>query len=64
MAESKQAEKAASKQAEQDAADVEAFLAAHRGERLLRGTDGSFDHVAYEEARREERLAEESDDKG
>lgn len=51
------AEKAAEVQAEQDDADIEAFLAAQRGERLLRGADGSYDHIAFESLKRDERLA-------
>lgn len=51
----REAEKEAEDQAERDAADVEAFLSAHRGEQLLRGSDGSFDHVAYTVACERER---------
>lgn len=51
------AAKVAQEQSKQDDADVEAFLAHQRGERLLRGQDGSFDHVAFSAALREERLA-------
>lgn len=43
----KAAQVKAAEQAKQDDADIETFLAFHRGERLLRGGTGSFDPVAY-----------------
>lgn len=62
MTDSKQAQvdKEAEKKAKQDASDVETFLAAHRGERLLRGENGAFDLVSYEEGLRNERLVAEA----
>lgn len=61
----KQAErdrKRAEKQAEWDAADIEAFLAADRGERLLRGEDGSLIHAQHHDARQAEREREFDDE--
>ncbi len=49
-------------QSERDAGDVEAFLSAHRGEQLLRGPGGSFDHAAYTADRERERVENEQDD--
>jgi len=49
--------KRAEEQAKQDEADVEVFLAAHRGEKVLR-RNGSFDHVAFDKARQAEKGAE------
>lgn len=57
-------ERVAVQQGEQDDADIEAFLAAQRGERLLRGGDGSYDHVAFAALQREERLAKAREDAG
>lgn len=54
--------KEAEEQAKQDEADVEAFLAVQRGEKLLRGDDGSFDHPAFLARREAERRAEEDDE--
>lgn len=51
-------------QGEQDEADIEAFLAAKRGEEILRGQDGSFDHIAFRMAQREERLAKVREEAG
>jgi hypothetical protein len=56
--------KIAEEQAEQDEADIEAFLAVTRGERILRGQDGSFDHIAFRMAQREERLAKVREEAG
>lgn len=44
------------KASEQDAKDIEAFLAAHRGERLLRGENGALGHLDTQVGDREERL--------
>lgn len=45
-------ENAAAEQAEQNESDVEAFLAAHRGEKLIRdANNGSLDHAAFMAAR-------------
>jgi hypothetical protein len=52
----------AAAQSERDAGDVETFLSAHRGEQLLRGPGGSFDHAAYTAARERERVENEQDD--
>lgn len=52
----------AAAQSERDAGDVEAFLSAHRGEQLLRGPGGSFDHAAYTAARERERAESGQDD--
>ena len=40
-------EKARKEQAEKDAGDVETYLSALRGESLVRGADGRFDHAAF-----------------
>lgn len=40
-------EKAAKEQAKKDSADVETYLSALRGESLVRGADGRFDHPAF-----------------
>lgn len=63
LEEQKKAAKEAEEQAEQDESDIEAFLAVQRGEKLLRGEDGSFDHVAFLARREAEREAAEEDDK-
>lgn len=42
--------KAANEQAKKDAADVETYLSALRGEALVRGADGRFDHPAFNQA--------------
>jgi hypothetical protein len=39
--------KAAEEQAKQDEADIETFLAYHRGQDLVRGENGSVDLPAY-----------------
>lgn len=43
-------EKAAKEQAKKDSDDVETYLSALRGEALLRGADGRFDHPAFNQA--------------
>jgi hypothetical protein len=43
-------EKAAKEQAKKDEADVETYLSALRGESLVRGKDGRFDHPAFDQA--------------
>jgi hypothetical protein len=55
-------DKLAAKAAEQDEADIEVFLQAHRGERLLRGTDGSLNHLSFQLDEREELLREEREE--
>jgi hypothetical protein len=47
----KKAVEEAEEQAERDAADIETFLSFHRGEKVLRGENGSFDHAAYQAER-------------
>jgi hypothetical protein len=53
--------KAAKEQAEKDDADIEAFLAVVRGEKLLRGEGGSFNLDAFLARREAERKAEDED---
>lgn len=55
-------EKAAKEQAEQDEADIEAFLSVHRGEKLVRGADGSLDHAAFVAKREADRAAGDGSD--
>lgn len=52
----------AEKAAEQDAADIEVFLQAHRGEKLLRGTDGSLNHLTFQLDEREDQLRKEREE--
>lgn len=58
----KEAKVKAAEQAKQDAVDVETFLSFHRGEKVLRGGDGSFDPVTY--AARQVELAKLAADAG
>ena len=54
--------KAAEEQAKQNEADVETFLSAHRGEKHLRGVDGSLDLPAFVSAREAEKAKRDEDE--